>query len=173
MEVSFELPSIEEAEQMDPQLLCIQKNVAVEGKAGPVGLLVLTSKNFTEQTAIFFRVFKNDNQHMVLMCSDLSRSSLRKEVRKTSFGAFVEINPFQEKISLRTLIDNSVESFGGEGKACITSRVYPNLAVGKEAKLYAFNNGSLSVKISKLNAWSMKGAKIVPVSQTRKPPAEN
>ncbi|KAJ0802116.1 putative fructan beta-(2,1)-fructosidase [Helianthus annuus] len=59
-------------------------------------------------------------------------------------------------------IDHSiVESFGGEGLACITSRVYPVLAVGEQAHLYAFNNGTKSLSISSLSAWSMKKAQIV------------
>lgn len=59
-------------------------------------------------------------------------------------------------------VDHSViESFGGEGRACITARVYPTLAIDKEAHLYAFNNGSLGVVISRLSAWSMKKAKII------------
>ncbi|KAL2896318.1 Fructan 6-exohydrolase [Bienertia sinuspersici] len=150
---------------------CAEKNAAEDGKFGPFGLLVLASRNLTEKTAIFFRVFKNHNRHTVLMCNDLSRSSLSREVDKTSFGAFVDINPLEEKISLRTLIDHSiVESFGGGGKACITARVYPVLAVDKEAKLFVFNKGSLSIKMSKLNAWSMQKAKLVPLKKRRKPP---
>lgn len=59
-------------------------------------------------------------------------------------------------------IDHSiVESFGGEGVTCITGRVYPKLAIDNEAHLYVFNNGTQSVKISKLSAWSMKEAQFV------------
>ena len=58
-------------------------------------------------------------------------------------------------------IDRSiVESFGGEGKACITARVYPTLATDAEAHLYAFNNGTGNVGITTLSAWSMKKAQI-------------
>lgn len=58
-------------------------------------------------------------------------------------------------------IDHSiVESFGGGGKACITSRVYPTLTLTEGAHTYAFNNGTESVKISKLTAWRMKKAYI-------------
>lgn len=53
-----------------------------------------------------------------------------------------------------------MESFGGEGTACITARVYPSLAIDGAAHLYAFNNGTEEVKISKLAAWSMKAAEI-------------
>ncbi|XP_047264770.1 beta-fructofuranosidase, insoluble isoenzyme CWINV1-like [Capsicum annuum] len=76
-------------------------------------------------------------------------------------GAFLNV-PLQEKLSLRTLIDHSiVESFGGEGKACITARVYPtNLAVDGATHLYFFNNGSQSIHISKFTAWTMKSAQI-------------
>jgi len=58
-------------------------------------------------------------------------------------------------------IDRSIiESFGDGGKVVITSRVYPLLAIEKDAHLYVFNNGSQSVVISKLNAWNMKQAEI-------------
>lgn len=98
---------------------------------------------------------------MVLICNDLSRSSLDLDYDKASFGAFVDVDPVHDKLSLRTLIDHSiVESFAGEGKACITSRVYPTLTLKEGAHLYAFNNGTESVKISNLNAWSMKKAHI-------------
>ncbi|KAL4290647.1 hypothetical protein GQ457_14G006950 [Hibiscus cannabinus] len=56
-------------------------------------------------------------------------------------------------------IDHSiVESFGGGGKVCITARVYPTLAIHKAAHLFAFNNGTQSIKIAELNAWSMNTA---------------
>ena len=78
MEVSFEVPELEEAESMepswvDPQLLCDKKIASVRGKVGPFGLLVLASHNLSEQTAIFFRIFKSREKYIVLMCSDQSR----------------------------------------------------------------------------------------------------
>ncbi|PON96018.1 Glycoside hydrolase [Trema orientale] len=175
VEVSFEVTEIEEAESLDPrwadpQLLCDKKNAKVIGKVGPFGLLVLASDDLTEQTAIFFRIFKNSENYIVLMCSDQSRSSLRNGLDKTTYGAFLNLDPRQEKITLRSLIDHSiVESFGGEGRSCITARVYPVLAINKDAHLYAFNNGTSSVKISKLNAWSLKSAQIVSMKRRRKP----
>lgn len=67
-------------------------------------------------------------------------------------------------------IDHSiVESFGGGGLACITARVYPKLAIEEQAHLYAFNNGTQSLKISSLSAWSMKKAQIVSIGRRRKP----
>jgi beta-fructofuranosidase len=53
-----------------------------------------------------------------------------------------------------------VESFGGQGKTCITARVYPTLAINDKAHLHAFNNGTIDVKIKKLSVWSMKKANI-------------
>ena len=54
-------------------------------------------------------------------------------------------------------IDRSVvESFGAGGKTCILSRVYPSLAIGKNARLYAFNSGKADVKVSRLTAWEMR-----------------
>lgn len=53
-------------------------------------------------------------------------------------------------------IDHSVvESFGAGGKTSITSRVYPTLAVLGNAHLYLFNNGSETVTVDNLSAWSM------------------
>ncbi|KAJ4951096.1 hypothetical protein NE237_027928 [Protea cynaroides] len=166
VEVSFNLPTLENAENLkssgvNPQLLCSQKEASVEGSVGPFGLLALASKGLEEQTAIFFRVFKDEERFVVLMCSDQSKSSQRSDLDKTTYGAFLDVDPRQETLSLRSLIDHSiVESFGGNGKVCITSRVYPELAIFDEAHLYVFNNGTESISISKLSAWSMKKAKI-------------
>ncbi|KAI3728139.1 hypothetical protein L6452_16769 [Arctium lappa] len=167
VKISFKLSNLEEAEELDPswiedpQLTCSKKDASNKGKFGPFGLLALASNDLTEQTAIFFRVFKNNGRYIVLMCSDQSRSSTKNGIDKTSYGSFVDINPQQDEISLRTLIDHSIiESFGGGGKTCITARVYPTLAIGKEARLFAFNNGTESVVISELSAWSVKKALI-------------
>ncbi|KAK8509206.1 hypothetical protein V6N13_062262 [Hibiscus sabdariffa] len=175
MEVSFDLSNLEEAELMDPswidpQLICSQKTAPVRGNIGPFGILAFASKDLTEQTAIFFRVFRSDGKHVVIMCSDQSRSSLREGLRKETYGTFIDIDPLHEKISLRSLIDHSiVESFGGDGRACITARVYPKLAIDNQSYLYAFNNGTFDVNISNLNAWSMKKAQIVSSTKRRKP----
>lgn len=175
VDVSFEMLSLEDAEILDPswtdpQLLCSQKKASVRGKLGPFGLLAFATKDLTEQTAIYFRIFRSNHKYIVLMCSDQSRSSVREELDKTTDGAFVDMDPRHENITLRSLIDHSiVESFGGEGRACITARAYAELAIHKEAYLFAFNNGTSSVKISRLHAWSMKNAQIVSTTKRRKP----
>ncbi|XAR49933.1 Beta-fructofuranosidase [Bertholletia excelsa] len=166
VEIAFEVSHFDKAESLDPswtdpQLLCSRKGASVKGGLGPFGLLVLASEGLQEYTAVFFRIFKTDKKHVVLMCSDQSRSSMNNGIDKTTYGAFVDVDPVHEKLSLRTLIDHSiVESFGGEGKACITARVYPTMAIDGKAHLYAFNYGSESVTISRLRAWSMKKAQI-------------
>jgi beta-fructofuranosidase len=78
VEISFDLPNLDEAESIDPswvdpQLLCSQKGASVRGTVGPFGLLVLASKDLTEQTAVFFRIFRRHDNYVVLMCSDQSR----------------------------------------------------------------------------------------------------
>uniref|UniRef100_A0A803LD96 Beta-fructofuranosidase n=2 Tax=Chenopodium quinoa TaxID=63459 RepID=A0A803LD96_CHEQI len=167
VEISFgihELKNIEkfDASWTDPQLLCSQKGASVSGGLGPFGLLTLASKGLEEYTAVFFRIFKaHDNKFVVLMCSDQSRSSLNPTPDKTTYGTFMDVDPIHEGLSLRILIDHSVvESFGGNGKNVITSRVYPTLAIHHAAYLYAFNYGSESVRITSLTAWSMKKANI-------------
>uniref|UniRef100_A0A7N0ZYB8 Beta-fructofuranosidase n=1 Tax=Kalanchoe fedtschenkoi TaxID=63787 RepID=A0A7N0ZYB8_KALFE len=166
VEVSFRVRQLEKAEELDPrwsspQLICSRNGASPQGGLGPFGLLVLASDDLEEYTAVFFRVFKARSKYVVLMCSDQSRSSLDKENDKTTYGAFLDVDPRHEELSLRSLIDHSiVESFGGKGKVCITSRVYPTKAVGGKAKVYAFNNGEQSVEVSKLSAWSMERAQI-------------
>ncbi|KAH1114018.1 hypothetical protein J1N35_007396 [Gossypium stocksii] len=164
VDISFKISDFEKAEVLNPswtnpQLLCSQKGASVKGGFGPFGLLVLASKGLTENTAVFFRIFKGQNKYVVLMCSDQSRSSLNQANDKTTYGALLDVDPLHQSLSLRSLIDHSiVESFGGGGKACMSARVYPTLAINNAAHLYVFNNGSEAVKIAKLNAWSMKKA---------------
>ncbi|WVY99908.1 hypothetical protein V8G54_025978 [Vigna mungo] len=165
VEIAFEVNGFEKAEVLehweDPQILCGRKGANVKGGLGPFGLLVFASRGLQEYTAVLFRIFRYQNKNLVLMCSDQSRSSLNNDNDKTTYGTFVDVDPLREKLSLRTLIDHSVvESFEGEGRACITARVYPTIAINDKARLYAFNNGTASVKITKLSAWSMKKAKI-------------
>ncbi|XP_031263681.1 beta-fructofuranosidase, insoluble isoenzyme CWINV1-like isoform X2 [Pistacia vera] len=169
IDISFEITDINKAEVLHSkgkhaQKLCNEKNASgAKGGLGPFGLKVLATDDSKEFTAVFFRIFKrkSSKKPVVLMCSDQSRSSLNNNNDKTTYGAFVNVDPVSEKISLRSLIDHSiVASFGGGGKSCITARVYPTLAVEDKAHLYVFNNGSEAVKIVSLNAWSMKDAQI-------------
>ncbi|KAL2539126.1 Beta-fructofuranosidase [Abeliophyllum distichum] len=166
VEVTFSFNSLEKAEPFDPswdrydaQKLCSQKGSTVQGGLGPFGLLTLASEKLEEYTPVFFRIFKDQEQkHVVLMCSDASSSSLedKKGMYKPSSAGFVDVDINDKKLSLRSLIDHSVvESFGAKGKTCITSRVYPTIATYDNAHLYAFNNGTETVEIESLNAWSM------------------
>ncbi|XP_024639080.1 beta-fructofuranosidase, cell wall isozyme isoform X2 [Medicago truncatula] len=168
VEISFEVNELEKAQaldpswKMDPQHLCNENDAKVKGVGlGPFGLLVLASKGMQEYTRIFFKVFRANKKHVVLMCSDQCRSSLNHKNDLTTYGAFVDVDPIHEELSIRSLIDHSVvESFGAKGKTCITARVYPTLAINDKAHLHAFNNGTVDVKIKKLSAWSMNKANI-------------
>lgn len=78
MNISFKLSNLEEAEELekswiDPKLISNEMDASKKGKFGPFGLLALASNDLTEQTAIFFRVFKSKGRCIVLMCSDQSR----------------------------------------------------------------------------------------------------
>ncbi|PIN04037.1 Beta-fructofuranosidase [Handroanthus impetiginosus] len=160
IEISFEISKFTHAEKLDPTwtdpgAICSLKGASAVDGLGPFGLLVLASKNIQEYTAVFFRIFKRQ-----IRCAYVP-SSLHLDYDKPIYGAFLDVDPMKEKLSLRTLIDHSiVESFGGEGKACITARVYPSLAIDEEAHLYAFNNGTENINISELAAWSMNKAQM-------------
>ncbi|XVF55757.1 hypothetical protein PTKIN_Ptkin06aG0062600 [Pterospermum kingtungense] len=162
VDVTFSIPKLEKAEPFDPswtnaQDLCSLKGSTVQGGVGPFGLLTLASENLEEYTPVFFRVFKGQDKHVVLLCSDATSSSLRKTgLYRPSFAGFVDVDLADKKLSLRSLIDNSVvESFGAKGKTCITSRVYPKSAVFDDAHLFVFNNGTETITAA-LNAWSMR-----------------
>ncbi|KAH7565486.1 hypothetical protein JRO89_XS09G0216700 [Xanthoceras sorbifolium] len=161
--VRHELKKIEVLKEKwyNPQLLCSKKKCSPSGVLGPFGFLTFASNTLSEYTAVFFRINKHHNKHKVLMCSDQSRSSLNKHNDNTTYGVFVDLDPAHEQLSVKSLIDRSiVESFGGGGKAVITSRVYPTQAIDNQIKLFVFNNGTSRVKIAHLNTWSMKKAQI-------------
>ncbi|TMW95750.1 hypothetical protein EJD97_008399 [Solanum chilense] len=171
VEVLFSFSSLNEAEQFDPrwadlyaQDVCAIKGSTIQGGLGPFGLATLASKNLEEYTPVFFRVFKAQKNYKILMCSDARRSTIRQNeaMYKPSFAGYVDVDLVDmKKLSLRSLIDNSVvESFGAGGKTCITSRVYPTLAIYDNAHLFVFNNGSETITIETLNAWSMDACKM-------------
>jgi hypothetical protein len=74
--VTFDVPSLDKAEPFDStymydaQAFCKIKGADVKGGVGPFGLYVLASSDLRERTAVFFRVFKSENKHIVLMCND-------------------------------------------------------------------------------------------------------
>ncbi|KAI5393520.1 hypothetical protein KIW84_060590 [Lathyrus oleraceus] len=164
VEVLFELPDLESAElldpsEVDPQVLSSEQYASRKGVIGPFGLQALASEDQTERTTISFRIYRVVDRYICLMCSDMSRSSLRQGLDKTIYATIFDIDPSIKTISLRSLIDRSIiESFGDGGRACITSRAYPFYAIDRDAHLFVFNDGSQSVVISQLNAWSMKQA---------------
>ncbi|XP_024012332.1 beta-fructofuranosidase, insoluble isoenzyme CWINV6 isoform X1 [Eutrema salsugineum] len=166
VEVTFDLPVLEEnsqildSDQVDDAVL-FDRDSLVSCVYGPFGLLALASSDLSEQTAIFFKIIRCGNGYSVIMGSDEKKSSLRDNIKKSTHGTVLDIDPRHEKISLRCLIDHSIiESYGAGGRNVITSRVYPNLAIGEAAKLYMFNDGTRSVTMSSLEAWSMRNAEV-------------
>uniref|UniRef100_A0ACD5X9Z8 Uncharacterized protein n=1 Tax=Avena sativa TaxID=4498 RepID=A0ACD5X9Z8_AVESA len=168
VEIDFELTSIDDADPFEPSWLldaekhCREADASIRGGIGPFGLVILASDNMEEHTVVHFRVYKSQQKYMILMCSDLRRSSLRPELYTPAYGGFFEFDLEKErKISLRTLIDRSaVESFGGGGRLYIIARVYPVALVDERTHMYAFNNGSTTVKVPQLKAWSMMTAQV-------------
>nr|AAZ08381.1 putative fructan exohydrolase 1 [Lolium perenne] len=169
VEIDFELTSIDDADSFDPSWLldpekhCREAGASVHGGIGPFGLVILASSDMEEHTVVHFRVYKSQKEYMILMCSDIRRSSLRQGLYTPAYGGFFEFDLEKErKISLRTLIDRSaVESFGGGGRVCIIARVYPEAIIDDgKAQMYVFNNGSTTVRVPHLRAWSMMTAQV-------------
>ncbi|KAL4558323.1 hypothetical protein LXL04_036521 [Taraxacum kok-saghyz] len=174
VDVTFTFKSLEKAEMYHEKWLkfpkhdigksiCGVRGATIEGGVGPFGLMTLASQDLEEYTPVFFRIFKTKNRkYKVLMCSDATPSSMNGNEYKPSFGAFVDVDLTKKKLSLRSLIDHSVvESFAEGGKTAITSRVYPTQATTAcNTQLHVFNNGDESITVEKLQAWSMKTARI-------------
>ncbi|XP_048572998.1 beta-fructofuranosidase, insoluble isoenzyme 4-like isoform X3 [Triticum urartu] len=197
IEIDFELTSIDHADPFDPSWLfdaekhCREADASVHGSIGPFGLVILASDDTEEHTVVHFRVYKSQKNYMILMCSDLRRSSLTPGLDTPTYGGFFEFDLEKErKISLRTLVSwvafvsflqlhvhsltelkmyttiqidrSAVESFGGGGRVCIMARVYPVSLVddNRQPHMYAFNNGSATVRVPQLRAWSMRRAQV-------------
>ncbi|CAF2119326.1 unnamed protein product [Brassica napus] len=164
VEVTFDLPVLEDNSRIRDATHVADAVLFNNGNSlgcvyGPFGLLALASNDLSEQTAIFFKIIRHGNGYSVIMGSDENRSSLRENVQKIPHGTFLDIDPRHEKISLRCLIDHSIiESYGAGGRNVITSRVYPKLAIGEAAKLYAFNNGTEGVTMSIKESSNMEAA---------------
>jgi beta-fructofuranosidase len=79
VEIDFEPTSIEDADPFDPSWLldtekhCREADASVHGGIGPFGLVILASDNMEEHTVVHFRVYKSQENYMILMCSDLRR----------------------------------------------------------------------------------------------------
>ncbi|CAI9097696.1 OLC1v1034166C1 [Oldenlandia corymbosa var. corymbosa] len=168
VEVVFTFQSLDKAEPFDPkwkdldaQDVCTEKG-DTPGGLGPFGLLALATKDLAEYTAVHFRVFKDGDKHKVLLCSDGRRGSLRQGMYAPAFGGYVDVDlKAKMTLELRTLIDHSVvESFGENGKTCISSRVYPAKAIFDKAQLIAFNNGTEPITLENIDVYSMKSPKM-------------
>ncbi|KAK4754144.1 hypothetical protein SAY87_002248 [Trapa incisa] len=88
-----------------PQDLYTHMVASAKGAIGPFGIMALASENLEEYTSVFFRILKDhNNNHVVLMCSDQSSSSLDKSNDMANYGVILDIDPTKEKLSLRTLV---------------------------------------------------------------------
>lgn len=80
VDATFSFESLDKAESFDPkwmnldaQDVCNLMGSTVIGGLGPFGLLTLASEKLEEYTPVFFRIFKTQEKHKVLMCSDAKR----------------------------------------------------------------------------------------------------
>jgi sucrose-6-phosphate hydrolase SacC (GH32 family) len=139
---------------------CAQGGSAQRGVFGPFGVLVLADEKLTEQTAIFYYIHqKKSGEWVTKACSDQSRSTVGKGmdyVDKTVYGSYLTVMPEENELSLRILVDHSmVESFVQGGRFAITARVYPQVALGKNANVFLFNNGTTSLTVKSVDVYKM------------------
>lgn len=131
------------------------------GALGPFGLLVLTDKDQSEQTPVYFYIAKGvDGNLKTFFCADHSRSTEATDVVKGIYGNFVPVLE-GEKLSMRVIVDHSiVESFAQGGRTCITSRIYPTKAIYEDAQLFLFNNATDAKVTANVKVWQMTSANI-------------
>lgn len=56
-------------------------------------------------------------------------------------------------------MDHSIiESFAQGGRTCITSRIYPTMAIYEDAKLFLFNNATDAKVTATVRVWQMREA---------------
>eukprot|EP00250_Pteridium_aquilinum_P011274 c19956_g1_i1 orf=112-2220(+) len=142
--------------EADEMYSCGEANAAKRGYFGPFGLLVLASDDLQEQTAVYFYFTLINGTWTALVCNDQSRSTLASDVDTATYGYVVPVLETETSLSLRVIVDHSiVETFAQGGRVCITSRVYPTIALDNAAKLFVFNNGTMPVALNSLTAWQM------------------
>ncbi|KAJ7516161.1 hypothetical protein O6H91_22G045300 [Diphasiastrum complanatum] len=161
IEVSFKYPDVHKLylpEQKEYE--CSQGGATLRGVFGPFGLLVFAADNLVEQTAVYFYLtLRPDGKWVTTVCSDQSRSSLATGIDRTVYGTAINKSPTENFLSLRLIVDHSiVETFVQQGIACITSRVYPTIAIDRDAHVFLFNNGSESITMQTLQVWQMSSA---------------
>nr|XP_024363696.1 beta-fructofuranosidase, soluble isoenzyme I-like [Physcomitrium patens]XP_024363697.1 beta-fructofuranosidase, soluble isoenzyme I-like [Physcomitrium patens]XP_024363698.1 beta-fructofuranosidase, soluble isoenzyme I-like [Physcomitrium patens] len=167
IEVQFLKPNLTQ-EPIPPELLaqnaaCSTSGAAKRGIFGPFGILVLTTPNLEEQTAVFFSfVHSRRNGWKTIVCSDQSRSSMDNDVDITSYGSFLRVYDNEFTLALRILVDHSVvETFAQGGRTVITSRVYPQRAVNDFATIHLFNNSTrLHVMTQSISVWNMESVQL-------------
>jgi beta-fructofuranosidase len=158
--VAFEKPDVSTAKVPIPdwEFNC-REGADKRGVFGPFGLIILADELRIEHSDIFFYMHrKADGQWGTLVCSDQSRSSLNGNLNKEVYGHYLKVVEGDEELTLRVLVDHSIaETFVQGGRFAITARIYPTLAIGSNARLFLFNNGTTPIKVKSLDVYQMDG----------------
>ncbi|KAI5057279.1 hypothetical protein GOP47_0027294 [Adiantum capillus-veneris] len=140
----------------DESYSCSEGTAARQGYYGPFGLLVLASEDLQEQTSVYFYFATINGKWTAFICNDQSRSTLASEVDIATYGSVVPVLETETSLSVRVIVDHSiVETYAQGGRTCVTSRVYPTLALEDAAQLFVFNNGTMPVTLQSLTAWQV------------------
>lgn len=123
-------------------------------EAREVGLNVFRSADGTEATRIsFYRDASFRYKDVHLLQIDVSRSSLRADVRART----PETGPLglakNEALRLRVFIDRSIVEVFANGRQCLSLRAYPERAGSTGVSLFAYGSAA---RLVSLNAWHMR-----------------
>jgi beta-fructofuranosidase len=118
------------------------------GDATEVGLAVRRSPDGEEETRIVC------DRRAGRLSIDRSRSSLDAETTHDAHGGAFPLAP-GEAVTLQVLLDRSVVEVYANGRACVTSRVYPSRSDSLGVSLFASGG---SVRVTRLDVWQMADA---------------
>lgn len=116
------------------------------GRTARCGLSVRRSPKASEETRI---IFDREAEQLIVDCE---RSSKNKAVAKAAHTTAFRLAK-REPLKLRVFLDGSVVEVYANGRACLTSRIYPTQA--NSVGLGLFAQGA-AAKLERLDVWHMR-----------------
>ena len=116
------------------------------GRAARCGLSVRRSPKAAEETRI---IYDSEAEQLIVDCE---RSSKSKAAAKGTHATAFRLDK-REPLKLRVFLDGTVVEVYANGRACLTSRIYPTQANSVGAALFAERGAA---KLKRLDVWQMR-----------------
>ncbi len=119
------------------------------GTAQQVGLVIRRSPDGSEQTRIYYDAGRQ------LLMADRSRVSLDQDTDHDSQSGPLALAP-AETLTLHVFLDNSLVEIFANGRACLTTRIYPTRHDSLEFAPYAVGGPA---SLTRIDAWALYPAR--------------